>query len=101
MGVHTTATGTMYMGEWVNGTRTGFGCELSGDGDWYRGQFDEDAVTGMVSQRQSCVVLLLNADHAVGSHTVVMFVPNFCVGRVIMVDYLSHSRNTYTPDSGT
>ena len=48
-GVHTTASGNMYMGEWVDGMREGVGCELSGDGDWYRGEFHEDAMTGLVA----------------------------------------------------
>jgi MORN repeat len=38
----------MYMGEWLGGLRQGYGCELGGDGDWYRGQFDDDAITGWV-----------------------------------------------------
>jgi hypothetical protein len=48
VGVHTTASGTMYMGEWLGGIRQGYGCELGGDGDWYRGQFEDDAITGWV-----------------------------------------------------
>ncbi len=35
------------MGEWNGGLRQGYGCELGGDGDWYRGQFDDDAITGL------------------------------------------------------
>ncbi len=38
----------MYMGEWQEGLRQGFGCELSGDGDWYRGEFRDDTISGQV-----------------------------------------------------
>ena len=45
-------SGTMYSGQWVEGVRSGYGCELTGDGDLYVGQWHNDSMHGYVSMHR-------------------------------------------------